>query len=111
MIENEFIIVGVIAFLIGMAITYLFFKRVDPIKFTKDYKDIQKVIQNPEVLVERLNANGKLIDIDEEIKCSVIEEDGVKKLKIEKIPAPQDQKKLSTNSPQNPKKSKSKNKR
>lgn len=79
----EVIVVAILAFLLGGGLAYIFRESLVK-KLNRAEKEKDKVINNPDLLVEKLNKNGKMVDVGEELKYSVIEENGVKKVALEK---------------------------
>lgn len=75
---KEIIIICVVAFLVGLIIAWLRMKF-----FTREIRSRKKILRNPELLVEKLKANGKIIDDGKELKYSVVEEMGKKTIKVE----------------------------
>jgi len=106
---SEILVVSSIGILIGALIAYLITRKVDLRKFTKEYKDLQKITNDPELILEKLNSNGRMEDMDEVLKYSILEEDGVKKLKVERTPL-KVPKKVPVKSPEDSKKPKKKSK-
>lgn len=84
--ESEILVVSAIGVFIGAIIGYIISKKINPKKITKQSREIQKIIKDPDLLLEKLNANGKMLDVGDELKYSVVEEGGVKKLQVERIP-------------------------
>lgn len=66
----EFLVVGVLALTLGAVISYKFRDRIER-RFNKVEREKTRVINNPELLLEKLNANGKMIDMGEELVFSV----------------------------------------
>ncbi len=90
---SEALVIGTIALLLGAGIGHIFRKKIKRLLDRKQ-KEKDKIINNPDLLVEKLSKNGKMVDSGEELKYSVIEEDGVRKVSLEKTkvkPAPSPQ--------------------
>lgn len=107
---SEILVVSVVGLLVGAIIGYILSKKFDLTKLTKNSKDLQKIVKDPDLLVEKLHANGKLLDVGDELKYSVIEKGGIKKVVLERIPPKVPEKKVPEKKV-SPKKSKKKSKK
>lgn len=86
---SENIIIPLGAILIGAIFAYLLLRNKRILqKISKADDKINKVINNPDLLLEKLNENGKMYEVDtrEELKYSVVEKNGERKLDLERVP-------------------------
>ena len=75
------------ALIVGVAIGYFLSKNKKIAnKFLKERREIDKVINNPEILLEKLKGHGKIIDNGEELHYSIGEKDGEKVIELNKTP-------------------------
>jgi len=82
----EIILVLMIALGLGALILYILSKYT-PILSNFSNRSINKVLNNPEVLKSKLEANGDIIDMGEQIKISIIKDsEGKDVLDIKKEP-------------------------
>ena len=80
----EIIFVSVGGVLAGLIIAYLFSRRGLHVP-TKEGRKVKKILNNPELLVEKLNKNGEMVDIGEKLEYKVVEgEDGKRRVALEK---------------------------
>ncbi len=80
---SEALVVGTLDLLLGAGIAHFFRKGIKKLLNTKR-KEIDKIVNDPDLLVEKLSENGKMVDRGEELKYSVVEEGGVRKVSLEK---------------------------
>lgn len=81
----EELVVVVFALIIGLAIGYFLSKNQRLAnKFSKEKREMNAILNDPEVLLSKLNANGKIIDDGKELHYSVVEKDGKKVLELKK---------------------------
>lgn len=79
----ETLVVITIAILLGAVLGHIFKKKIKRF-LNKKQKEMDKIINDPDLLVEKLNNNGQMVDSGEELKYSVVEEDGVRKVSLTK---------------------------
>ncbi len=80
---SETLIIGTIALLLGAGIAHIFKKQIKKI-LNRKQKEMDEIVNDPDLLVEKLNKNGKMVDSGEELKYSVVEEGGVRKVSLER---------------------------
>lgn len=81
---NEIIVISILGIIVGIILAYILSKT--NIKFpTKDQRKKNKIINNPELLAEKLNEN-EIVDNGEKLEYSVVEKDGEKHLDLKKTP-------------------------
>ena len=80
---SEALVIGTIALVLGAGIGHILRNRIKKILNTKQ-KEMDAIVNDPDLLVEKLNKNGKMVDSGEELKYSVVEEGGVRKVSLEK---------------------------
>lgn len=95
---SEIIIIPLIAIIIGASISYLFRKKLAKI-FSGSDKKKNKIINSPDLLLEKLSENGKMVDDGEELEYSVVENDGKRELTMKKKPCPKTDKKVEDKKP------------
>ena len=78
---TELITVGLAGIVLGVVVMF-FLMKSKKFRNSIDRSDIKKqeAINNPELLLEKLKSNGKMIDDGDEIVYSIEEEGGKKKL-------------------------------
>ncbi len=76
---NELIIVVVLALSLGAIIGYFLAKKTKVmhklLKKSTD-KEVEIIINNPDLLLKKLKENGKIIDDGEELEYSIVKKDG-----------------------------------
>lgn len=80
---SETLIIGTIALLLGAGLGHVLRNKIKKLLNTKQ-KKMDEIINDPDLLVEKLNKNGKMVDRGEELKYSVVEEGGVRKVSLER---------------------------
>jgi len=81
----EILFITVLAIIIGTIIATILYKKGIKIE-TKEEKEKEKIINDPDLLLEKLNNNGKMVDSGEELKYSIVDNKGVKSLELKKLP-------------------------
>lgn len=83
MVVLEFIIIGSASLIIGLIVGVVLVKKTNIIdKVSKHERYKQKVIKDPELLLEKLKENGEITDMGNKVNLSVVEVDGKKQLEI-----------------------------
>lgn len=81
------ILLGIGSILIGIGVGYFIAAKTNLLeKFSKEKRGITAIITNPKLLKEKLEANGTIIDLGEEIKFKIIKKDNKEELTIERSP-------------------------
>lgn len=76
----EIIVVGILALITGAVLVLPFRKKIK----SKEQKAIEKIVEDPELILQKLKEGGKMIDLGEELEYSVKELQGKKTLVLEK---------------------------
>ncbi len=78
---------GFIVLAVGLVIGYFIIKLFPKTKFGKKFMDSkdprQRVLNNPDLLVKKLNENGKVIDDGKDMNYSVEDVNGERVVKLE----------------------------
>ena len=75
----EIVVVGVIGFGLGALAVYFLSKKTKLIdKIAKKDKRKEEVLNDPELLIKKLNENGKIVDTGETLEYGIVEEGGKK---------------------------------
>ena len=83
MVYLEIIAVGGISLMIGLSVGFVLIKYTNIIdRISKNQRYKQKVINNPELLLEKLKENGTITDMGKKVDLSIVEVDGKKEIKI-----------------------------
>ncbi len=77
------LVVATLALLLGGGLSHIFRKKIKRL-LNRKQKEMDEIINDPDLLVEKLSQNGKMVDSGEELKYSVVEEGGVRKVALEK---------------------------
>jgi hypothetical protein len=83
---KESLFVSLSGLILGIMIVFFLSKFGLKIR-SKGEREKNKIIKNPELLLEKLNQNGVMVDQGERLNYNVIDEDGKKKLGLERSPA------------------------
>ncbi len=83
MVYLEFIVVGGISLIVGLSVGFVLVKYTNIIdRISKKQRYKQKVINDPELLLEKLKENGAITDMGKKVDLSIVEVDGKKEIKI-----------------------------
>lgn len=79
----EWLVIGggalIIGFIVGLVLVR-YTNIVDRISKHERYK--QKIINNPKLLLEKLEENGDIVDMGKKVKLSIVEKDGKKEIVV-----------------------------
>ncbi len=91
MAHLELIVIGVIAFIFGICGAALLVKYTNIIdKISKHERYKQKILNDPELLLEKLKENGDIVDMGEKMDLYIVEKDGKKQIEVKMTSAPEE---------------------
>ncbi len=84
MVWFEVIIVGSISLIVGFIVGFILNKRTNIIdKVSKHERYKQSILNDPELLLEKLKEHGEITDMGKKVAMSIEEIDGKKQIKID----------------------------